>query len=133
MNELSYLYILVNKLFIVCIRGGYRLIFENPRGTMHFLTRYWCMQPSVIDLDRRLNGDYFKKPTQYWFCNCKPEQNVLFEALPVNELSISSAVINANKEIYSKVGAKDRKTMRSMIHSDYANRFIRQYILDSEY
>ena len=133
MNELSYLYILVNKLFIVCIRGGYRLIFENPRGTMHFLTRYWCVQPSVIDLDRRLNGDYFKKPTQYWFCNCKPEQNVLFEALPVNELSISSAVINANKEIYSKVGAKDRKTMRSMIHSDYANRFIRQYILDSEY
>jgi len=132
MNELSYMYNLVNKLCIVCMRKGIRLILENPKGTMHFLTRYWCMKPTFIDYDRRLNGDYFKKPTQYWFINCTPEQNVLFEALPVNEVGIMDAVNNANKEIYSQVGVKDRKTMRSMIHPDYANRFIRQYILDAD-
>lgn len=132
MEELSNLYIWVNKLFIVCMRKNLRLVMENPRGTLHFLNRYWCIKPTFIDADRRLNGDYYKKPTQYWFLNCSPEQNVIFEALPVNEFGITHAVERANKKYYEQVGAKDRKTMRSMIHPDYANRFIRQYILDSD-
>lgn len=105
------------------------MIIENPKGTMHFLTRYWCIEPTFTDLDRRLNGDYYKKPTQYWFLNCTPEQNVLFEPLPANAININDAVNNANKAVYSMLGAKDRTTARSMIHPDYANRFIRQFIL----
>lgn len=104
-------------------------MIENPKGTMHFLTRYWCVEPTFIDLDRRLNGDYYKKPTQFWFLNCTPEQRVLFEPLPVNDFFIKDAVNGVSKEIYSEIGAKDRTTARSMIHPDYANRFIRQYIL----
>jgi hypothetical protein len=34
------------------------------------------------------------------------------------------------KEHYAKTGADNRKTARSMIHPQYADRFIRQYILD---
>lgn len=129
MTELARLYILLNKLYIVCTRGGVRLVIENPKGTMHFLSRYWCIEPTFVDTDRRLNGDYYKKPTQYWFLNCNPEQNVLFEPLPINEFFITDANNRANKSIYTQIGAKDRTTARSMIHPDYANRFIRQFLI----
>ena len=36
------------------------------------------------------------------------------------------------KEHYVKTGADNKKTARSMIHPQYADRFIRQYILDEE-
>ena len=129
MEELSHFYVLVNKLFITCIRGGYRLIMENPYSESHFLKRYWCFEPSIIDRDRRENGDYFKKPTQYWFINCTPEQNVLFEPIPMNTLFVKDAINQMKKKDYIKTGAKDKKTARSMSHPDYANRFIRTYLL----
>ena len=130
MNELSLFYNIVNKMFITCIRGGLRLIMENPYSEQHFLKRYWCFTPAIIDKDRRLNGDFFKKPTQYWFLNCTPEQRVLFEALPVNDIGgVSSPIECMTKEHYTKTGAKDKKTARSMIHPDYADRFIRTFIL----
>lgn len=66
-DELSHFYKLVNKMFIVCSRRGLRLIMENPYSKEHFLTRYWCLLPAIIDKDRRDNGDYFAKPTQYFF------------------------------------------------------------------
>ena len=134
LDEVRELYRLINKLFIVCIRGGYRLIVENPYSEEHFLRRYWCMQPSIIDRDRRENGDYSKKPTQYWFVNCTPEQNVLFEAIPDNSINPETDLGNwgrwaSLKTIdFQKMGAGDRATARSMIHPDYADRFIRQYI-----
>lgn len=136
LDEVQDMYRLVNKLFIVCIRGGYRLIVENPFSEEHFLRRYWCMQPSIIDRDRRENGDYSKKPTQYWFVNCTPEQNVLFEAIPDNSLlpetdDTQKGRWAAMKTIdFQKMGARDRETARSLIHPDYADRFIRQYITE---
>lgn len=135
LDEVRELYHLINKLFIVCIRGGYRLIVENPFSEEHFLRRYWCLQPSVIDRDRRENGDYSKKPTQYWFVNCTPEQNVLFEAIPDNSLLPETDEqldrwASMKTIDFQKMGAGDRRTARSMIHPDYADRFIRQYITE---
>lgn len=136
LDEVQEMYRLVNKLFIVCIRGGYRLIVENPFSEEHFLRRYWCLQPSIIDRDRRDNGDYSKKPTQYWFVNCTPEQNVLFEAIPDNSIKPETDEGNwgrwaSMKTIdFQKMGTGDRATARSMIHPDYADRFIRQYITE---
>lgn len=108
------------------------MILENPYSEEHFLRRYWCFLPSVIDHDRRDNGDYFKKPTQYWFLNCTPEQNILFEALPSNDLGVKDAIRQMTKESWSQTGTSTIKVARSMIHPDYADRFIRQYVLDSE-
>lgn len=135
LDEVRELYHLINKLFIVCIRGGYRLIVENPFSEEHFLRRYWCLQPSIIDRDRRENGDYSKKPTQYWFVNCTPEQNVLFEAIPDNSLLPETDEqldrwASMKTIDFQKMGAGDRRTARSMIHPDYADRFIRQYITE---
>lgn len=133
LDEVRDLYHLVNKLFLICITGGVRLIMENPYSEEHFLRRYWCFLPSIVDTDRRMNGDYFKKPTQYWFLNCTPEQNVLFEPLPDNGIYRKNIIAEISREkTYLEVGAKDKQTARSMIHPDYADRFIRQFILEAE-
>lgn len=131
MEELRDMYMLINKMFIVCIRKNLKLIVENPYSEEHFLRRYWCIQPSVIDLDRRERGDYFKKPTQYWFVNCEPKNNFIFGEAFDNAIERrgSDAWKNRRKTDYEKTGAKDIKTARSMIHPDYANRFIREFII----
>ena len=130
MEELKTMYELVNKMFILCIRKGLRIVMENPYSEEHFLSRYWCYLPSIIDKDRRDNGDYYKKPTQYWFLNCQPKNNLVFEAVSYNAVECKDAIRLMNKDHYEKTGAKNKKDARSMIHPQYANRFIRQYLID---
>lgn len=114
-KELHDLYVLITKLAIVCIDKEIPLIIENPYSSEHYLTRYWCLKPGVIDNDRTLRGDHYKKPTQYWFINREPSNNFIFEPLIVNERK--SIVDNRNT------------VERSLISKDYANRFIREFIL----
>ncbi len=131
MDEVNTMYKYVNYLFIICIRKNLRLVMENPYSEEHFLRRYWCYLPSIIDKDRRDNGDFFKKPTQYWFLNCKPKNNLLFEPITYNNIDVPDAIESINRrEDWEKTGAKTCKAARSMIHPDYANRFIRQYLID---
>lgn len=117
-NETNKLYQLVTKLIIVCLRGGLRVIIENPYSTQHYLVRYFPLKSSVIDYNRRENGDFYEKPTQYWFINLKPQFNLLFEPIMQTE--------------YKRVSHAKNKVERSMISSEYANRFIRTYILEKE-
>lgn len=122
LDEVSQMYKFVNKLFILCIRKGLRLVMENPYSEEHFLRRYWCYPPEIIDKDRRENGDYYKKPTQYWFVNLKPKYNLVFESLEYVEQRTIATV--------KATDCTSGKTERSMIHPQYANRFIRQYLID---
>jgi hypothetical protein len=131
MTELERNYMLVNKMFIVCKRRGLKLIMENPYSKEHFLVRYWCIPATIIDHDRRENGDYYAKPTQYWFVGFKPRYNFLVEAIKYNSLDLPQWE-KRKKSDYIRTGADSIKTARSMIHPDYANRFIRQYILPTE-
>lgn len=132
LDELNAMYKLVNKMFIICMRKGLKLVMENPYSEEHFLRRYWCYLPKIIDRDRRDNGDFYAKPTQYWFLNCEPKNNLLMEAITYNHLGVKDAIRLMTKEDYEKTGAKDKKTARSMIHPEYANRFIRQYLINEE-
>ena len=132
LDEVNTMYKYVNYMFIVCIRKGLRLVMENPFSEEHFLRRYWCYLPAIIDSDRRGNGDYYKKPTQYWFLNCEPKNNLLWEAIPYNAIECKDAIRMMSKCDFEKTGAKTKKEARSMIHPDYANRFIRQYLIDRE-
>ncbi len=98
------------------------MIIENPYMQPHYLTTYWAIKPKLIDKDRTENGDYYKKPTQFFFINCEPEANFLFEALEY-----------VPTQVISKVKKKDNisvQTQRSMIHPQYVSRFIRQHIID---
>lgn len=123
-GELSKLYELVTKLAIVCIRKKIPLVIENPYSTTHYLVKYWAIPSTIIDNDRTLSGDYYKKPTQYWFINCEPKNNFIFE--PINEVE-QKIISKAKKE-----NGIDKVVMRSMIHPQYANRFIREFILESK-
>lgn len=127
-RQLSLFYEVLNKFVIVCQRKHLRLIIENPLSTsgMHYLTHFWCLKPNVIDKDRTLNGDYYKKPTQYWFIGLQPKNNFIFEPLEAVDVMKQRYVTSDNP-----LGV-DRKTARSMIHPQYADRFIRRYILDEE-
>ena len=114
-EELHHLYCLISKLVIVCDKKNIPLIIENPYSTQHYLTRYWAIKPKLIDMDRRDMGDYYEKPTQYWFINCEPKNNFIFGGV--------------NRKPTKRI--KDANTVeRSMISPDYANRFIREFILD---
>ena len=116
---------LLNKLVINCIRRKIKLVIENPYNQPHYLTTYWCLKPDLIDKDRTQNGDYYKKPTQYWFVNFKPKNNLVFEAIDyVKTKIIAKSKVNDD--------GLSVKTQRSMIHPQYADRFIKQYILDEE-
>lgn len=114
-RELSENYELITKLAIMILKKGLRMVFENPSGEQHYLTRYWCLKPSIVDKDRTLNGDNFKKPTQYWFIGFKPKRNIIFEPLTYVEC-----------KTWSNLSQK----ARSEINPQYANRFIRQYLID---
>lgn len=123
-EELHFLYSMLCKLFIISNRGGWRLVVENPVTQPHYLTTYFPIRPAIIDRDRAKNGDYYKKPTQYWFVNCEPEQNMFFE--PLEERSVLKVERCATEE------GKNRKVRRSLMHPQYARRFIKQFILDAE-
>ena len=124
-KELTELYNLISKLVIICKNKGLRMVIENPYTQPHYLTTYWCLKPDLIDMDRTENGDYYKKPTQYWFINCKPMYNLVFEPIDYVETISLKYVVKGESDI-------SRKTKRSMIHPQYANRFIRQYLIDQE-
>lgn len=113
-DELSENYEIITKLALIAIKKRIPLIIENPAGNFHYLTRYWALKPKWIDKDRRLRGDYYKKPTQYWFVNCEPEHNFIFEPLIMQK---------------QRIVERSRKTDRSIISKEYANRFIREFII----
>lgn len=113
-KELNDLYILITKLVIICIRKSLKLIIENPYSTTHYLVKYWPIKASIIDMDRTKRGDWFKKPTQYWFINCKPKHNYIF---------------GKAKQCEQKINIHCNKVERSLINPIYAERFIKEFIL----
>lgn len=115
-GELSINYELITKLALIVLKRKLRMIFENPYSEQHYLSKYWCLKPQIIDKDRRINGDHFKKPTSYWFIGVQPRNNLVFECMDYVE----------TKNIENTHNIAER----SEIHPQYANRFIRQYILD---
>ena len=117
-KELAFMYEMITKLVIVCIRKNIPLIIENPYSATHYLTKYWAIPATVIDKDRTLRGDYFQKPTQYWFINCEPKNNIILEEY------------SWNKHIKKNILHTKKGLARSLISKEYANRFIREFIVE---
>ena len=111
----------ITMLAIVCLRKNFKLIIENPYSSTHYLTKYWCIPATIIDKNRRDMGDYFIKPTQYWFINCNPSNNLVVDPIVINK----KYTVNHNPCILSN----NREVSRSLISSEYAARFIKTYIL----
>ena len=59
-DELHELYELISMLVVIAERKGLKMIIENPYTQPHYLTTYWCIKPSLIDKNRRNDGDYYE-------------------------------------------------------------------------
>lgn len=125
-EELNENYQLLSMLTSVFIRREIKAVIENPYTQPHYLTTYWCIKPKWIDKNRTQRGDYYSKPTQFWFINCDPEHNFLCEPTITQE---QTYMIDKAHEIKNGLS---RQTNRSMISPDYANRFIREQIMNGE-
>ena len=111
-------YNLFCDLILVCCKKHIRLIIENPYSTNHYLVRYFPIRASVIDTNRRERGDYYEKPTQYWFINCLPSYNL-------NALFREQVMPKKRRVLDYSSGGKER----SEISPIYARQFIEEFIL----
>ena len=111
-------YTLAIKMLATAKERGLRLVMENPWSMQTYLKANFVIPPSLIDKDRSLRGDHFKKETAYWFINCTPTDGKSYQpAHKVRVLDKKGAV----KGICSEE--------RSMISPDYARNFICDFIL----
>lgn len=116
---------LITKMFAVCYMRGLRMIVENPWSMQTFLKSGFIQAPSLIDQDRTKRGDYFVKPTAYWFVNCEPTHGKSY-VTKSNRSPIDIAHLPPGKE----AGLCSEE--RSMMHPDYARNFICDFILGKE-
>ena len=120
-HEREIFFVLLMKLFAIVDACGTRLILENPYNTsgMTYLENNF-MPPQVIDKNRMERGDYFIKPTGYWFVNCTPTSGQSYQK-------------DKEQRTIMKMKNAPRKGLcseeRSMISPDYARNFISDFIL----
>ena len=113
-------YKLIYKLSAICIMANFRMVIENPYNGQHYLQNNFLFEPTYIDRDRSLRGDYFVKPTGYWFFNCIPTHGETIQ----RDKQIKR--INRCKPA-EQAGLCSEE--RSMISPDYARNFICDFIL----
>ena len=113
-------YTLLLKFVGICIKRGLRMVFENPWTTDTYLKANFCKNPDVIDNNRMLRGDYFVKPTAYWFFNCEPTRGLTLQ----NDKQQKHPMW-LKKSPQAGVCSEER----SMISPDYARNFICDFII----
>ena len=139
-DERYFFYQICLKMHAVIDKRGFRLIMENPWGTFNYTNYHWFLKPAIIDKNRSLRGDYFKKPTAYWFLNCVPTYGQTFQPTPKEKLRIQSGGSGGTKKAKhdKKLEAKGSSKAglcseeRSMISPDYARNFICDFILGKD-
>lgn len=125
------------KLHAVCDIRGLRFIMENPWQAVNYTNYHWFLKPSIIDNDRTLRGDFFKKPTAYWFLNCEPTHGNSYQPTPKEKIKIQSGGSHGtkkskefpDKEAKGSPVAGVCSEERSMISSDYARNWICDFVI----
>ncbi len=112
---------LLYQLLLVCYDKNLRLIIENPATVPNYLISGQNFPPpTLIDKHRWMRGDWFDKPTAYWFINCEPTH--LESYTPTTEKrTVLSLPPGAKAGICSEE--------RSMMSPDYARNFICDFII----
>ena len=108
------------KMLAVAKMRGLRLIMENPWSEQTFLKANFVMSPTIVDMDRSKRGDWFKKPTAYFFINCEPTNG--FTRQQTKNVRASH-----DEKPGSRAGICSEA--RSMISPDYARNWICDFVL----
>ena len=101
-------------------RNGKKVNFDATRIALAIKK-----EPTIIDNDRTLRGDYYKKPTAYWYFNCEPTYGKSYQPRPKSE---QKSIIWQKSSGQKGLCSEDR----SMISPDYARNFICDFILGKE-
>lgn len=110
-------------MFSVVAQRNLRLIMENPWSLQTFLKSNFIFPPQLVDMDRSKRGDYFVKPTAYWYLNCEPTHGYSFQ-----RKYKPKSIMNCKPSKQSGLCSEER----SMISPDYARNFICDFILGKE-
>ena len=117
----TYFQSLLYKLVFLAWREKFKLIIENPATQPNYIYGQQNFpKPTLIDKNRMRRGDYFVKPTAYWFFNCQPTHGFTYQ----NDKK--QKIINDCKQ-GKEAGICSEE--RSMISPDYARNFICDFIL----
>lgn len=119
----EYFFKIAVKMLAVAEMRGLRLIMENPWSEQTFLKANFVAPPSLVDMDRTKRGDFYTKPTAYWFINCEHTYGRSYQR-PKEHKTIMSSKGASRAGICSEE--------RSLISSDYARNFICDFILGKE-
>lgn len=114
-------YTLAIKMLTIAKERGIRLIMENPWSMQTYLKANFVLPPALIDHDRSLKGDIFKKETAYWYINCEPTQGRSYQ--PTQKVKVLDKK-GATKGLCSEE--------RSLISPDYARNFICDFIIGKQ-
>lgn len=121
----DYFYTMLLKMVGVCERNNLRIIIENPYSPIHFLINNFPKKASYIDKDRTRRGDFYKKPTQYFFFNCEHTIGFTEQQTPKDKIKTIRKSKSSGEGGLCSEG-------RSMISTDYARNFICDQILGKE-
>jgi hypothetical protein len=121
LEKRTYYHTLLYKLLYIVESRKIRLIIENPATQPSYLIATQNFpNPTIIDKNRMERGDYFKKPTAYWFVNCEATYGESFQNDKEQKI-----IRNCKSSPKAGLCSEDR----SMISSDYARNFICDFIL----
>lgn len=121
----AYMFGLLYKMCGIALIRGLRLIIENPWALNTYLKQnVFLKEPSIIDVDRTRRGDYYTKPTAYWYFNCKPTSGSSFQEPKERKKSVIHCKPSGEKGLCSEE--------RSLISPDYARNFICDFIIGKE-
>ena len=117
----SKMYELLLQFCGIVYKRNLRMIFENPYDdSMHYLKNNFLCGPAVFDKNRMLRGDWFRKPTGFWYINCEPTYGESFQ---------NDKLQKVVRQLPSAKGDGLCSEERSMISPDYARNFICDFIL----
>ena len=148
-QERFYFYDIALKLHAVIQIKNLRMIVENPWHPTNFTNHFWFVRTSLIDKDRTRRGDYFRKPTAYWYINCNPTHGETWQPTQKDKVKTITSGSGARATKKKMKGLLDRKDLdaryidhtsqvglcdedRSMISPDYARNFICDFIIGKE-
>lgn len=116
----EYFFGLAVKMLCGAKERGLRLIMENPWSEQTYLKANFILPPTIVDSNRMLRGDYFVKPTAYWFINCEPTHGFTLQ----NDKP-RKRIMDCKMGIRAGICSEER----SMISPDYARNFICDFII----
>lgn len=107
---------ILNKLIQIIKNRDLKLIVENPYHNNFLLSQDGFKSPEIIITDRTKYGDYYTKPTMFYFYNYEPT-------------FFSLNFLSENNSLNTRITNVSNQIARSLMHPTFAHNFIHKYIL----